>query len=160
MFATLTCLATLIVLNYSPAGGYVHLGDCFVLLSGFILGPLWGGAAAAVGSTLTDLILGAPQYMPATFLIKWGVAVIAWLLMKLLRRKERSTDLVKYLLAAVCGELLMVGGYFAYEIPLYGFAGALAGVIPNLIQGGSGAVLASLLIMPVMRIGYIRQFMD
>ena len=55
LFAALTCVSTLIVITYSPSGGYIHFGDCFVLLSGFMLGPLWGGVAAGIGAALTDL---------------------------------------------------------------------------------------------------------
>lgn len=47
MFAALTCVATMIIHIPSPIGGYFNLGDCMVLLSAFVLGPVWGTAAAA-----------------------------------------------------------------------------------------------------------------
>ena len=59
MFAALTCVATMIIHIPSPIGGYFNLGDCMVLLSAFVLGPVWGTAAprwptssAAISSTL------------------------------------------------------------------------------------------------------------
>lgn len=159
LMAALTCLSTMIVLTYSPAGGYVHLGDCFVLLSGFILGPLWGGLAAGVGSALTDLLLSAPQYVPATFVIKWGVAAVAALLFRALWR-EHGHRLPRYAVAGAVGELIMVAGYFCYEVLLYGAAGALSGVVGNLIQGGFGVVLAAVLILPLSKIGYIKALMS
>ena len=155
LMAALTCLSTMIVLTYSPAGGYIHLGDCFVLLSGFLLGPLWGGLAAAIGSGLTDLILGAAQYVPATFIIKWGVAALASVLFRLLSRGHNH-KLPFYAAAGIAGEVIMVVGYFVYEIALYGFAGALSGVVPNLIQAGSGVILASLVMIPLSKVKYIQ----
>ena len=159
LMAALICLSTMIVLTYSPAGGYVHLGDCFVLLAGYILGPLWGGIAAAVGSGLTDLILGAATYIPATFVIKWGVAALASVLFRVLSR-GRKHALPFYAVAGLCGEVLMVVGYFAYEVVLYGAAGALSGVVGNLIQGAFGAVLSTLLMLPLSKIKYIQSFTD
>lgn len=162
LMAALTCLSTMIVLQYSPAGGYVHLGDCLVLLCGFILGPLWGGLAAGVGSALTDMLLSSPQYIPATFVIKWGVAALAVTLSRGLHRAVHRARRTLPLMtaAAVAGELLMVAGYFAYETVLYGVGGALSGVIGNLIQGGFAVVLATVLLLPLARVRYFEVLMD
>lgn len=46
VLAALACVATMVVQIPSPMNGYVNLGDCFVLLSGWLLGPWWGGAPA------------------------------------------------------------------------------------------------------------------
>ena len=45
LMAALTYVATMVVRIPSPMQGYVNLGDCCVLLSGWILGPWWGDAA-------------------------------------------------------------------------------------------------------------------
>lgn len=45
LMAALTYVATMVVQIPSPMNGYVNLGDCFVLLSGWLLGPWYGGAA-------------------------------------------------------------------------------------------------------------------
>ena len=39
VLAALACVATMVVQIPSPMNGYVNLGDCFVLLSGWLLGP-------------------------------------------------------------------------------------------------------------------------
>ena len=44
LMAALTYVATMVVQIPSPMNGYVNLGDCFVLLSGWLLGPWYGGA--------------------------------------------------------------------------------------------------------------------
>jgi uncharacterized membrane protein len=47
LLAALVCVATMVVQIPSPMQGYVNLGDCFVLLSGWLLGPWYGFAASA-----------------------------------------------------------------------------------------------------------------
>ena len=160
LFAALTCVSTLIVITYSPSGGYIHFGDCFVLLSGFMLGPLWGGVAAGIGAALTDLILGYAVYIPATFVIKWAMAAVAALLLKLMLRKNLRYAALKRALAAAVGGVVMVAGYFGYECILYGFEGAFPNVFMNLIQAAAGVVSASVLMIPLTRIGYIKRFFE
>ena len=55
LMAALVYVATSIIQIPSPVNGYVNLGDCFVLLSGWLLGPWYGAAAAGIGSMLVDL---------------------------------------------------------------------------------------------------------
>ena len=56
MMTALTCIATMVIHIPSPANGFVNLGDGFVILSGLLLGPLFGAAAAGIGSMLADLL--------------------------------------------------------------------------------------------------------
>ena len=58
LFAALTCVATMIIKVPTPTMGYIHPGDSIVLLSGFLLGPLYGGLAAGIGSMFSDLFGG------------------------------------------------------------------------------------------------------
>ena len=55
LLAALVCVATMVVQIPSPMQGYVNLGDCFVLLSGWLLGPWYGFAAGGIGSMLADI---------------------------------------------------------------------------------------------------------
>ena len=90
LLSALCYAATRIIQIPAPMGGYVNLGDCIVLLSGWMLGPWWGFLAAGAGSMLADLLSGYAYYAPATFLIKGAMALLAALLFppfkKLLRR--------------------------------------------------------------------------
>ncbi|MBR5765838.1 MAG: ECF transporter S component, partial [Lachnospiraceae bacterium] len=71
MFAALTFIATYIIKIPTPGtGGYIHPGDAFVILSGVILGPVYGAAAAGIGSALADILGGYFYYAPITLLIK------------------------------------------------------------------------------------------
>ena len=70
LFAALCTVMTLVIQIPSPMQGYVNLGDCAVLLSAWVLGPVYGGVAAGTGSMLADLFSGYAHYAPGTFLIK------------------------------------------------------------------------------------------
>ena len=59
LFAALSCVATMSIRIPTPGtGGYIHPGDAIVILSGVILGPVWGFFAGGIGSALSDLIGG------------------------------------------------------------------------------------------------------
>lgn len=147
LLAALVTAATMVVKIPSPTNGYVNLGDCFVLLSGWLLGPWYGGAAAGIGAMLSDLLSGYAYYAPATLLIKGLDAVLAALLYRALPNRRFALPL-----SGIAGELLMTAGYFGYSALLLGKGLAAALSIPgNLIQGGIGIVVAALLMQVAKR---------
>ena len=56
MLAALACVATMIIKIPSPLKGYLNLGDCIVLVAGWMLSPTYGFLAAGLGSALADLL--------------------------------------------------------------------------------------------------------
>ena len=74
----LVCVSTYALAFPLPIGGYFNVGDVFVLLAGWLLGPWYGAVAAGLGASLADVFLGYTVYAPATFLLKGGVAILAW----------------------------------------------------------------------------------
>ena len=95
LMMALTMVATMFIRIPLPLG-YVNLGDVFVLLSVFILGPVYGTIAAGVGSGLADLF-GYITYAPGTLIIKSAMALVAWLIYKLLSKatgKEMLGEIV------------------------------------------------------------------
>jgi len=78
LMAAITCIATMIIHIPSPLKGYLNLGDCVVLLSGWMLSPVYGFFAAGLGSALADVFSGYALYAPATFIIKGVMALIAF----------------------------------------------------------------------------------
>ena len=90
LFAALCTVMTLVIQIPSPMQGYVNLGDCAVLLSAWVLGPVYGGVAAGTGSMLADLFSGYAHYAPGTFLIKLCMAVAAALIFRFLRNRPAS----------------------------------------------------------------------
>ena len=49
LLAALVCVATMVVKIPSPLKGYINLGDCMVLLSGWLLPPVFSFLAAGIG---------------------------------------------------------------------------------------------------------------
>ncbi len=148
LMTAIICVATFIVQIPVPAtGGYVNLGDCFVILSGYMLGGLYGTLAAGLGSALADLLAGYAQYAPATFVIKALMALAFYYIYKALSKKlGTKLSVVSKTITAVIAEIIMVGGYFVYEAVIlhYGLSAA-ASIVPNLMQG-LVAVIASVII--------------
>ena len=156
LFAALTCIGTMIIKIPTPTLGYIHPGDGFVLLSGLLLGPLWGGLAAGIGSGLSDLIGGYFIYVPATFIIKALTAIVAYFTFrfssKLLKSKSNISAII---FSGIIGEVVMIFGYFIFEIFMLsivnkttlsaGVIASLAGIIPNIIQGVFGVIISTTL---------------
>lgn len=142
MMAALTYVATMVIQIPSPMNGYVNLGDCFVLLSGWLLGPWYGGAAAGIGSMLTDLLSGYGHYAPGTFVIKGLDALVAALLFRAMGRTSTAA-----LVSGLVGETIMVAGYFGYAALLLGKGlGAAASIPGNLVQATMGLLIGFLLL--------------
>ncbi len=138
LLTAIVCVATFVVQIPIPAtGGYVNLGDCFVIVSGLLLGGFYGSLAAGLGSALADILAGYVQYAPATFVIKALMAIAAYYIFKALCKAigEKFT-VISRIISAVIAELIMVLGYFAYEAVIlhYGLSAA-ASIVPNLMQG-------------------------
>ena len=150
--AALCCIGTLVIVITIPGGGYFNLGDCFVITSGVVLGPLFGFFAAGIGSMIADLF-GYAIYAPATFLIKGLMALIVGLLYK------KSQKIWVTVISTVIAEFAMILGYFTYELILYGFGTAVLGVTGNMLQGAVGIVSSVALITLVTRNKAIKKFL-
>lgn len=146
LFAALCLVGTLLIPIPLPMG-YFNVGDVFVLLAGWFLGPL-GSVAAGLGSALADIIAGYATYSPFTFVIKALDAFSAYMIWKFLKiciRRERL-DVIPRFLSALVGEVVMILGYFLTEMLLYGFGGAVATLFGNALQGVCCLILATAVI--------------
>ncbi|MGO5060544.1 ECF transporter S component [Lawsonibacter sp. LCP25S3_F5] len=146
LMAALCTIMTMVIQVPSPMQGYVNLGDCAVLMSAWVLGPLYGGAAASIGSALADLLSGYAHYVPGTFAIKLVMAVAAALIFRAATKKglSASSVLLGQIAGGVVAEVIMVLGYFAYASLWLGKGLAAAASIPgNIVQGVFGLVAAT-----------------
>ena len=144
MLAALVCVATMIIKLPSPLGGYINLGDCIVLLCGWMLGPVYAFLAAGIGSALADVFSGYASYAPATFVIKGLMALAAFGIFKLLA--SHIKPFFARLVGGVCAEIIMVGGYYVFEGFIYGFVPSLVNIPANAVQGVAGVVIGMILI--------------
>ncbi len=158
LFAALCCVSTLCIAIPLPYG-YVNVGDIFVLLAGFFLGPMVGGVAAGLGAALSDLFLGYYVYVPATAVIKFALALLSAGFYRGISRLCRSKTQRMACRAFSCliGECIMVLGYFLYETLLYGWGAACLGVVGNALQGGVCLIGAQILVAALSAIPTIKR---
>ena len=144
LLAALACIATMIIKIPSPLKGYINLGDCVVLVAGWMLSPAYAFLAAGLGSALADIFSGYATYAPATFVIKGLMALIAFYGFKLLHKK--LGNLPSRIISGVFAEIFMILGYFVFEGFLYGFAPSMVNIPPNAIQGIAGLIIGIMII--------------
>ena len=157
LMAAMCCIATMVIRIPSVTGGYIHLGDGLVLLSGILLGPFHGCLAAGVGSMLADLLSGYPQYAVATLLIKGIAAITGGKVYSILTSKTPVKTLA-VISSGICGGVVVTLGYFlfdAYFISNNPLAAA-AGIPGNIIQNIFGIIVSSLLLPLLEKSPYIR----
>lgn len=135
LFAALITLVTYLAIKIPGGSGYIHLGDSVIFVAAFVLGGLGSAAAAAVGSALTDILLGYAFYAPATFVIKGLTALSAAMLMRILKPKLR-------ILAILIAGLIIPLGYFIYEFFFVTtFEVAVVNIPFNLLQTVVGGIV-------------------
>ncbi len=157
LFAALACVATMSIRIPTPGtGGYIHPGDAIVILSGVILGPVYGLLAAGIGSAMADLLGGYFIYVPITFAVKGIIAFIAGLIYQKFGKTSKS-QYTAVILGGITDIILVAGGYFLCEIPLYGTASAAASIPANLIQGLGGLIIAFVLYPILLAVPDIRE---
>lgn len=157
LFAALACVATMSIRIPTPGtNGYIHPGDAVVILSGIILGPVYGLLAGGIGSAFADLLGGYFVYVPITFVIKGLIALISGFIYQKAGKTEKSRYIC-VILGGITDIILVAGGYFLCESFMYGAAGAAASIPANLIQGAGGLIIALVLYPIIIAIPDIRQ---
>ena len=115
VMAAIICVITIFRI---PLGqSKVHFANSMCLLSGLLLGPAWGGAAAGLGSALYDVMLGGYGLLDAliTFVSKFAMAFVTGILFRAWTRKNAEDDWKKNLpplvVSCVIGALTYVALY-------------------------------------------------
>ena len=136
----------------------VHFANSMCLLSGLLLGPVWGGTAAGLGSAIYDVVLGGYGFFDAliTFVSKFAMAWVtgilykAWVLKK--GKKDWKQELLPLVIACVLGALTYVALYmlktwlfkmYVEPVPADTIPTIMVGkLIPSLINAGFAVVTA------------------
>jgi uncharacterized membrane protein len=121
--------------------GYFNFGDIAVVFSGLFLGVRGGAIAGGIGSALADILGGYPLFAPITLIAKGLEGMLAGF-------AKGKSGFLFYLFPAF-GVLAMIAIYFGGEVlmPQIGIGGAIAELLPNLIQavgGFAGGILLRL----------------
>lgn len=144
--ALILCATSMMRIPVPVSGGaYVNFGDAVIFLCTYIIGAPLGAAAAAAGSGLADLLVGAPLYILPTMGIKAVMALTAGYLM-------RRQTLRAYIGGCLAGGAVMAGGYFLFEMLLLGGTAAFLSLPFNLLQAGGSILAAVLLYEPGRRL--------
>lgn len=162
MFAALIFVATYLIQIPAPLGGYLNLGDCFILIAAWVLGPVYGFAAGGLGSALADIVSGYAVYAPGTFVIKGLIAAAASLIAHAFVKKNEKLRVPGFISGAVAGELIMIAGYYLYDAAVlgFGFIATLANLPSNLIQGAVGAVLGVAISVVIAQTKALKRLFD
>lgn len=142
MLSALVCIATVVIRIPNPLSGYMNLGDCIVLVCGWLLPPVYSFLSAGLGSGLADIFGGYAVYAPATVVIKGIMAVVAGGLFNLISRKLKCY--LSRFISGITSVVFMVTGYYIFEGFIYGFVPSLVNIPANLIQGVAGLLLGLL----------------
>ena len=158
LFTALITCATLIRLPVPVTNGYVNLGDGMIFAAAALLGP-FAAVAVMIGSALADLLAGYAHYALITLFIKGAMGLVAGFglhqyrkaRMRALRPLLPKGLLGNVILFTLC-ELIMVLGYFFFEMVMYNAAAAAGAVLPNLGQAAAGIALGCAFVPAVGRI--------
>ena len=141
IMAALVFAATYLI-KVPSLNGYTHIGDSMVIISAIILGKKKGALAAGLGAALCDLLSGYMQYIVPTFLIKALLVLITVSIAEKLIAKTKFA----WVIGAIIGCIFQVFAYALVETFMYGFAGAMASVVGNIIQSTVGLVISMILV--------------
>ncbi|MDP3114331.1 MAG: ECF transporter S component [Candidatus Cloacimonadaceae bacterium] len=110
-----------------PGGGYFNFGDVVVVFAGLYAGKKVGMIAGGVGSAIADLI-GFPIFAPITLIAKGLEGLLCGF-------GHGKKALYTFLFPAI-GVSVMVVVYFfgTWLLPQSGLAGAIAELVPNMLQ--------------------------
>lgn len=134
------CVSTMVIQIPIPLG-YMHLGNCCILLFGVFFSRTIGTLAGGVGSCLADLLSGYPQWILPTLIIK---GIMGYAIAALSKDKDGSVRMASWrtLLASVVGILIMIAGYTVAGAILYGSVASGLAQVPGLtMEGVLGIVL-------------------
>ncbi len=152
----------------------VHFANSMCLLSGLLLGPVWGGTAAGLGSAIYDVLLGGYSFFDAliTFVSKFAMAWVTGILYRtwVLKKEEKSwkENLLPLIVSCVLGALTYVALYmlktwlfkmYVEPVPADTIPGIMvAKLIPSLINAAFAVVTAPIFyhaVRPALKAGGI-----
>jgi uncharacterized membrane protein len=172
VMAAIICVVTMFRI---PLGqSKVHFANSMCLLSGLLLGPVWGGTAAGLGSAIYDVVLGGYSFFDAliTFVSKFAMAWVTGILFKtwVTKKGEKSwkETLLPLVIACVLGALTYVALYmlktwlfkmYVEPVPAETIPGIMvAKLIPSLINAAFAVVTAPIFyhaVKPALKAGGI-----
>ena len=158
VMAAIVCVVTF--LRFPLLGSKVHFANAMCLLSGMLLGPVFGGVAAGLGSALYDALFGGYDLANCliTFVSKFAMA---WVCVMIVRPKKEGKGLHgRVILGSVVGALSYVVLYmlktFVYQRFVYGYPmdttwATMLSKLPASLINAVAAFIAALILYAAVR---------
>ena len=157
MMAALVFVATMFIKVDIPlptGKTMLSLGNTMCVLSGLLLGPIYGGLAGGLGSFCYDLL--DPVFIsgaPITFLFKFAIGFVCGLIAYAGRGKTEFV-LTRNIVAAVCGAvayMILYLGKSYFELIISGSAAqaALVAIVPKIAASSLNALAAVVIAVPL-----------
>ncbi len=171
VMAAIICVITTFRIPLCPSK--VHFANSLCLLAGLLLGPVWGGTAAGLGSAIYDVLLGGYTYEAViTFISKFAMAWVTGILYQkwVLSKGEKSwkENLLPLIISCVLGALTYVALYmlktwifkmYVEPVPADTIPGVMvAKLVPSLINAAFAVVTAPIFfhaVRPALKAGGI-----
>lgn len=153
LMGALVLVATMFFKIEIPVAGdktMIGFGNVFCILSGLLLGPVYGGAAAGIGSLLFDLLGGWFTSAPVTLVTKFAMAFICGLIAY--GGDKSGKKISRLIVAAVVGSLSYCVLYLGYSYVKELLIGSAVQVVNIKIATKLGATLTNAVIADVISI--------
>lgn len=145
LLIALCYIATLINVPFPFAkGGLMHLGNIVLFMGAIILGPLPGALIGSIGMGLFDLQF-YPEWAIGTIITRFIMGYIVGVL------AHKKSDIPSVLVSLLVGCVIMLLGYYFYEVILTGnwvapFFSMIGDVVSSIVS-----VVIVLLLLPIFK---------
>ncbi len=159
LMIALVFTASYIRISLPLAGGStgIHLGNIFCILSGLLLGPIYGGLAAGLGSCLFDItnplyVTAAPFTLAFKFLMAFVCGLIAY------SKSKEGLNVKLNFLAAITGSVTYIVLYLSrtFIVNQFFIGMEIQTNLINVVQKGGislfNAVIAVVIAVPLARV--------
>ena len=122
-------------LHIPTNNGYIHVGDGLIYLAACLLPWHYAMVVGAGGAFLADCLTGFAVWAPGSVIIK------ALTVLLFSSKKDKVINL-RNSLAVLPATMVCAGGYYLYEVLLYGnFISPLAGIPASFTQSVASAIV-------------------
>ncbi|MGI6204126.1 MAG: ECF transporter S component [Anaerovoracaceae bacterium] len=131
LFVALVFLGIFIVRIPGPFG-YLHFGDCMIILAVIMLGTKRGAFAGGVGAAIADLLSGFPVWAIPSLVIKAAMAVAIGALLHTNLLKEHRVG--RRIACSSIGGLVQMVLYPLFFLFMFGKGAMIADIAPITLQ--------------------------
>lgn len=129
----------------------IGFGNIFCILSGLMLGPVYGGLSAGLGSFIFDLVGGWASSAPTTLINKFLMAFVCGLILYC-GKEENQAKIKRVIISAVCGSLTYCVLYLTKSYIEAALVGNAAEAIQTVLLVKGGATLVNAIIADIVAV--------